>query len=264
MSSVPILLYHHVAPDREITPEGFERQMSWLKDSGWRTLSVAELCAHLSGERPAPERSAAVTFDDGYADNWVYAYPILRLLGLTACVFVVTGRVGDAAARPTAEQGGSLTDTATGERDPEGFLSWPELAAMSRSGVVEVGSHTHSHRDFVREKAYGDLEDELRQSRQAIESKVGAWNGALAWPWGDFEESWLPKLAPAGYRAAFTTRVGSNPPGRSPWLIRRFKVRSGEVAWLDRRLWLYQKPLLAEAYGRLHGLDRAVKNCLGA
>lgn len=247
MSAVPVLMYHHVAPDREVTPEGFEAQLKRLRNRGWESLSSEAFLAHLNGSRPAAERSLVITFDDGYADNWVHAFPALKKHGFTAQVFVVTGRVGRGAPRTAA------VDTHADERGAAGFLTWEELREMTASGVFEAGSHTRTHRDFKREAPYADVEEELAGSRRALESELGSWSGLLAWPWGDFENSWLPLLPKHGYKLAYTTRPGANVPGADPLRTHRFKVRNGDPAWLERRLALHSSPLLAAGYGLLRG-----------
>src|SRR5437016_4037268 len=90
--AVPVLLYHHISPDREITPEEFDAQLACLRNQGRRSLSLAEFQEHMSG-RPAPEGSVLITFDDGYLDNWVYAFPLLRRHGMKAVFFIVTDRI---------------------------------------------------------------------------------------------------------------------------------------------------------------------------
>lgn len=263
MSCVPVLLYHHVAPDREVTPEGFDRQMATLREEGWRSLGTGQLEAHLSGASPAPEKSLLITFDDGYADNWVYAYPSLRRHGMRAVLFVVTSRLREAAApRPTSEEGGSIPDTRQDERGPDGFLSWAELRAMTDSGVVEAGSHTHTHAGFAEGTEYRDFSMELDRSKVELEMRIPAWSGALAWPWGRWREDWIKTAKAAGYRLAFTTQVGPNLPGTSPFMVQRFKVQTDDESWLGSRLWLYGHPLIASAYGRIYGLDRKVKDIM--
>ncbi|MBI4051644.1 MAG: polysaccharide deacetylase family protein, partial [Elusimicrobia bacterium] len=263
MSSVPVLLYHHIAPDREITPPGFEKQLRWLKEQGFHTLSLKELYDHLKGASPAAECSIAITFDDGYADNWVYAFPLLKKYGMKALLFITTGYISAAQKRrPDSEEGGEIKDTRTAERSPEGFLNWEEVKTMADSGLVEVGSHTHTHKGFRENTAYDNLGRELQQSKEEIETHLQRWSGALAWPWGKFEEKWISLLPQTGYRLAFTTVVGSNEPGRDPFTIRRFKVKQEDISWLSKRLWLYRRPFLAETYGRFYGLDRKLKALL--
>ncbi|MEK7744558.1 MAG: polysaccharide deacetylase family protein, partial [Elusimicrobiota bacterium] len=215
--SVPVLMYHHVAPDREVTPEGFEGQLAWLKKKDFHTLSCAELLAYLNGEAHAPVRPAVITFDDGYADNWVYAFPLLKKYGMKAVIFTPTGKIHNTGKlRPTSQEGGAIRDTRKAEREPEGFLTWEEIRAMCASGLVEIGSHTHTHKDFDSKAGYSDIRDELKRSKSEIVSHTGSWSGALAWPWGEFQEDWLSFLPELGYRMAFTTKAGANSPGCDP------------------------------------------------
>ncbi|MBI5242191.1 MAG: polysaccharide deacetylase family protein [Elusimicrobia bacterium] len=252
MSSIPVLMYHHVSADREVTPQDFEAHLLLLKRGGFRTVGLDELYEHLSGNREIDGRAAMLTFDDGYADNWICAYPLLKKHGMRAVVFPVTQRADEAppGVRKTIVEGAQSPDTLKDERGPAGFLSWDELKVMSSSGVFDVGSHTHTHRDFKRHTPYEDLKKELALSRARIEERIGTWKGAISWPWGDCEPTWAGE---AGYRMAFTTRVGANVPGLSPFSIRRFKVRGGSCGKLAFRLWLYRRPLLAELYGRVRG-----------
>jgi peptidoglycan/xylan/chitin deacetylase (PgdA/CDA1 family) len=251
-------MYHHVAPDREVTPAGFEAQLAWLKRRGLRTLSLQEFLGHVTGEKPVDDPAVLLTFDDGYADNWICAWPLLKRHGMRAAVFVVTDRA-DAAppgVRPTLDDGAPPPDTLRDERGPRGFLSWEELGRMASSGVFEVGSHTATHRGFVRENPLESISGELSVSMASIEGRLKTRPLAVAWPWGDYSEAWPQEARKAGYRLAFTTRVGANAPGTDPLRIRRFKVRDGSLA---SRIWLYRKPALAEIYGRVYGLDKKIK-----
>ena len=103
---VRVLFYHRVNAypfeklgpvSREITvrPEAFARQLDYLKRRGFRTLGPEELLARLTSEVEAPEeRVIAITFDDGYEDNLIWAVPMLKARGFQAIVFVVTGFIG--------------------------------------------------------------------------------------------------------------------------------------------------------------------------
>lgn len=76
--SVPVLMYHHVRPEAGMiacTPENFEDQLRWLQKQGYRSLTLAEFNEHLNGKDVG--KAVLITFDDGYLDNWVYAYPLL-------------------------------------------------------------------------------------------------------------------------------------------------------------------------------------------
>jgi peptidoglycan/xylan/chitin deacetylase (PgdA/CDA1 family) len=92
-----ILGYHKVSPDSHpffapLHPEIFEQQMQFLK-SCYRVLSLQELVERtMRGE--VPQRAVAITFDDGYRDNYDYAFPILKKYQFPATIFVATGAIG--------------------------------------------------------------------------------------------------------------------------------------------------------------------------
>ncbi|MBI5883904.1 MAG: polysaccharide deacetylase family protein [Elusimicrobia bacterium] len=237
MSVVPVLTYHHVAPDRDITPETLEKHLLWLKGQGYRTLRVSDLERHADGTKPASEKSLVLTFDDAYADAWVYAHPLLKKHGMTAVLFIPTAfPTMSSLKRLTSEDGGSISDTRTLERGLDGFLSWGEIKAMASSGVWELGSHTLSHRSFHPETPYGRMDDELVVSRQVIESRTGHPCPAFAWPWGQVVPEWAVCLGKCGYRVAFASEAGLNETGTDPLRLGRFMVRQTAVSWLKRML----------------------------
>ena len=240
-TNIPILMYHHVAPDREITPRGFEAQMRQLLDQGYQSLSMSEVVASVRGERTFDSPVFALTFDDGYLNNWVHAFPVLKKLKLKATVYAVTQYVNQ-------------------ERDPGRFFTWKEARAMVESGEVEIGSHTQSHRQFIRKNRYDNLESELRGSKALIEEKLGRACDHLAWPWGDYETAWLPLVRQIGYRSAVTTLAGANARGSDPFVLRRIKVSREDPSWLLSRLKWQAQALPAAAHGFFYGWDRRFKS----
>ena len=148
---IPVLNYHSVSADPEwlqiadqvsLTPAAFERQLQYLNRHGYRTLFISELSDVLAGTRRlAPKvKYVALTFDDGYADNWMAAFPLLQAYGFKATLFVSTGFIEDAATcRPF---GWPMSGNA---RDWSGYLTWPELRTMRASGLIEIQSHGQAH-----------------------------------------------------------------------------------------------------------------------
>ncbi|MDD2773804.1 MAG: polysaccharide deacetylase family protein [Elusimicrobiales bacterium] len=254
MNPVPVLMYHHVAADREVTPADFERHLRYFRENGWRTPDLGEFADFLNGERSLPGKNVLLTFDDGYADNWICAAPLLKKYGFRAVVFVTTSRLTDNPPRKTLADGAASPDTLKNERGPDGFLSWREVKIMTESGVFEAGSHTETHNNFDKRAKWADMEGELRRSAAVIDDKTGARPLGVGWPWGYFEPRFLDYAKRAGYKLAFTTRPGANISGKDTFHIRRFKIKTGNLNWLKRRLWLYGgQPALAELYGSLHG-----------
>ena len=257
--SIPILLYHHVSPDREITPAGFERQLRWMLDQGYQSLSMTELMDEVKGRSHSDRPGFVVTFDDGYLDNWVYVYPILQKLSVKAVYYLVTERVETHAA-PRAIT--DIPDTRSNERQAGTFLSWAEARVMAGSGLVEFGSHTHTHRHFVRKELFSNVEEELRLSKQLIEAELKRPCLHLAWPWGDYEKNWWPTLEKVGFETAMTTQSGANTVGTNSFALKRLKVGREDLKWFESRCRWNSNALAANTFALTYGWDRRFKTWL--
>jgi len=91
-----ILLYHQISPDLvpwarpyQISPTLFEWQLKFLK-SRFRILDLEEAVLHLNDCRPLPANSVVITIDDGFKDNYLYAFPLLKKYGIPATIFLAT------------------------------------------------------------------------------------------------------------------------------------------------------------------------------
>lgn len=151
---IPVLNYHSVSARPQwlrigdqvsIAPDAFERQLAYLKRHGYRSLFISEAHRILAGKDRADPRGkhVALTFDDGYADNWIAALPLLKKYGVKATLFVSTGFIAEAeGCRETIEEKARADWNAL---DWSGYLKWPELKAMRDSGLVEIQSHGFAH-----------------------------------------------------------------------------------------------------------------------
>jgi peptidoglycan/xylan/chitin deacetylase (PgdA/CDA1 family) len=99
-SQVAILMYHRVEPQKNpwffpysITVSDFENQIIYLVKH-YSILSLNELVDHVYEHQPLPKKAVVLTFDDGYKDNYTYAYPILKKYGVPATVFLTAGHIG--------------------------------------------------------------------------------------------------------------------------------------------------------------------------
>ena len=103
MIRVPIFVYHHITETPgpstkykyQITSDLFEHQMHFLFQEGFRCMSLSEVVTNWQEGKLQPEHSFALTFDDGYLDNFENASPILKKFGFKATIFVVVKRVED-------------------------------------------------------------------------------------------------------------------------------------------------------------------------
>ncbi len=158
--SAYVLYYHRIYPSPpapDVTLELFEWEMKYLQKR-CRILSLDELLAYISGELRLDKPGVAVTFDDGWFDNYVYAYPILKKYNIKGTIFVSTGNIWEK--RLTRKRMDEVTDISTLETpltvaesylkafagDRSQFLTWDELKEMQGSGLISIQSHGVTHR----------------------------------------------------------------------------------------------------------------------
>jgi peptidoglycan/xylan/chitin deacetylase (PgdA/CDA1 family) len=139
-------------------------------------------------------RIAVVTFDDGYADNFTHALPILERLRVPATIFVVTNDLG---------RRNVVWDEA-GEDLPADLLTWKMLRQLVRRGW-EIGSHAHEHIHLER---YNEAEQAItiRTSVEAIADKLGVRPVSFAYPYGSYDQSTKEILKTAGIKHAVTIK----------------------------------------------------------
>ena len=266
--ALPILMYHHVSPQPglvTISPENFAAQMAWLAGNGYHCASGADLEAFLAG-RPLPARSVMLTFDDGYLDNYVHAYPILRRNGLHALVFAVTDWLGDGTARAVADESGvppllnhrECYDCIKAGRLDEAVMRWSEILRTQAENVFEFHSHTASHARW--DKISGNsqdkilaLKDDLERSRETLRRHLGLSSTHLCWPQGYYDADYQAVAHELGFKHLYTTRPGTVCAGAEPASLPRIVVKDRGASWLASRLHLYSSPTLARWYGRLKG-----------
>lgn len=204
--TVPILVYHSVNYAEETTgitvdPDRFERQMAYLKDHHHRVISLDELVGMIREKKDFPPKSVVITFDDGYVDNYVYAFPILKKYGFSATIFVITDLV-----------------------DKKGYITWDQLKEMEKSGIT-VGSHTLDHTYLP-----GVSEDWQRRqifdSKKIIEQKLGHPIDYMAYPNGGFSKKIKKMVQEAGYKGACTTNRGLIPLNKDIYELKRIRFKN--------------------------------------
>lgn len=191
-----------------------EQHVALLLDAGWQPLDPDLLLAGLEDPGALPERSFLITFDDAYRSLRVEALPWLIDHGIPAVVFV-----------PTAYVGG-LNEFDRDLEPEERILGWDDLHVLNSRGVW-IQSHAVSHRAFS-ELTQPERDAELRDSKSAIEQRLGGRVNLLSYPYGDpGEEGIAPAelLRTAGYQAAFGYGGGPFGPRRADrFLLPRIAV----------------------------------------
>lgn len=222
-----VLLYHRVgAGEREIDVplRTFEAQMELLLRADLRPLPLDEALGGGDGRR------VVVTFDDGYRDFHDNVLPVLVRMRIPALLYLATGLVADGRR----------------DRDPDA-LTWGELREAVASGLVTVGSHTHSHANLSK-ASESEAREEMERSKGLIEDRLGVPCRHFAYPWS--------VAAPAARRVAaslFDTAAldwrTERRPLRDPQRLGRLPVMRSDGAgffrvkvngWLDAEALVYR------------------------
>lgn len=149
------LYYHRVNPTNErlsVPPEVFEDQLKALSSKGYKTITVAELIGFLSGKPLPSKKLILLSFDDGFLDFYVHAFPLLQKYKMRAVVFLVTDWINpdhSAQKEVPSELKNFKADQAINmalRSDCRLFLTWGMAREMNGNGLVEFGSHGTSHR----------------------------------------------------------------------------------------------------------------------
>lgn len=193
-----VLMYHAIDQGRSaisISPATFERQMGWLYESGFQVVPLGQLVSSLRNGQALPEKSVAITFDDGLESVYTAAFPILERFGFPATVFLVAGYCGKSNGWPSQPTGVP--------RFP--LMTWPQIRELERHGI-DFGAHTFTHPRLDRVPP-GELEHEVLASKAVIEDHLGHEASLFSYPYGRYNRA-SAELVSQAYAGACTTHLG--------------------------------------------------------
>jgi peptidoglycan/xylan/chitin deacetylase (PgdA/CDA1 family) len=211
---VPILMYHYIrnppdyAADRigwglSTSPDDFRTQMNYLAEHGYHPVTLTALRAYLRDGETLPDRPVVLTFDDGYADLYTEAFPVLKKHHFKAVAYIVSGFVGRAGVNVTVDQ----------------------VREMDRYGI-EIGAHTVDHVDLT--EAAGSLGFEVNGSKAALETIVGHPVLDFCYPSGRFNSQVVQAVQAAGFESATTTESGATHSWNDRFTWSRVRVSGSE------------------------------------
>jgi len=207
---VPVLMYHQIldeAPSQLSNPyqvalASFVEQLHFLKQNGNATVSLDDLLSSRTLHHSTfAAKRVALTFDDGYIDNYLYAYPALRQLGMTATFFVIINKIAS-----------------------PGFMTWEHLREMQAQGM-SIQSHTLNHCALATLSTQAIMV-EVEGARQRLENALQKKVEAISFPHGSYDGRVLRAVQASGYRACCTSDFGYYNPKRATTRMPRIIVRN--------------------------------------
>ena len=187
---IPVLMYHRVvekAPDSSkynvyVTRETLEEQLRFLRNHGFATITFEDFST-----RRVPSKPVILTFDDGYEDNYLHLFPLLKKYHMKAVVYILGNR----------RHKNNFWDIPQGEPEAS-LLKEKQIREMSESGLVEFGAHSMNHVRLTELKP-PEIRKEVEGSRKAIEELLGKPVLSFAYPYGQLNAEIKKITAQAGY-----------------------------------------------------------------
>jgi len=202
--TVPIIMYHRVdftggPPSNIVNPEIFAWQMDFLKKNGYKVISLNQLVDAITKEKPLPRNSVVITFDDGYKDNYTYAFKEFKKHEFLATIFISTEQIGQ-----------------------DDYLSWAQMREMI-GHKISIGSH-------LLDQAYlpGIPKEEqwrqITQSKNVLDNGLNQKNLYLSYPSGGFNEDIKKMARESGYKGACTTNRGYDRFNKDVYELKRIRL----------------------------------------
>lgn len=251
---IPILNYHRIVPDKDmhrckkesyvVSESVFRKQMHYLKTHGFTPIDLDDFLYYKEHPAELPSRPVIITFDDGYENNYLYAYPILKEYGFKAIIYSISN--------PTS-------DFFSGFEIPERLLSPEQMKELSDNGI-SIQGHTATH-PHLKDLSDDEIHRELAQCKSTLETITGKPVRHMAIPYGSYDRRLFAIAQTVGYETLEVPGRGTINLDTDPYHLRRMAVHAGTS------LEEFRKMLLSPGYaviGRLYAAAHlAIRRILG-
>lgn len=233
---VPIVMYHSVLKDEKyhgkyvISPAEFENDILYLKEHGYTTILMEDLINYTKGGE-LPEKPVILTFDDGYYNNYLYAFELAKKYRVKFVISPI----------------GRYTDLYSGTGEANAYYShatWEQLKEMADSGLVEVQNHSYDmheerggalgvkQRPGESDGAYRErLEADVNRAQEAFKTNLGTAPSTFTYPFGAVSKTTPDIIKELGFSATLTCRETVSTVARDPeslYGLGRFLRESGK------------------------------------
>jgi peptidoglycan/xylan/chitin deacetylase (PgdA/CDA1 family) len=212
-------MYHHVGIPSStkwrlntVSEKSFEYQMNFMKRHGFRVITFYDLVEGIKGGQQFLRNVVVIQFDDGYEDDYKYAYPILKKYGYPAIIFLISDKIGT-----------------------PGFLTWDQIREMEKDDI-SFGAHTRHH-------VYLPLADpleaqyEIAGSKKVIEDHLGHGIDYFSYPVGGFTEDIKHLVKEVGFKAAVSTNRGKDRLNFDLYELKRIRINNTDDRFSGLILW---------------------------
>ena len=255
---LPILMYHSVLKDSSrlgqyvISPAQLESDLAYIRQQGYTTVVMRDVIDYVDNGTPLPEKPIMLTFDDGFYNNYLYAYPLLKQYDMTAVI------------SPVVKWSEFYSDTPQ-EQDHAlySYLTWAQIREMADSGAVEIQNHTydmHANKSGGRKgtlmcagetvESYQQvLRDDLTRAQTLLTQQAGVTPTVFTYPYGAMCDEAAQVIQALGFRGSLSCESRIN-----------VITRQSDCLY---RLGRYLRPAHVDSYTYLNKIFAAVQAAAG-
>ncbi len=194
----PVILYYHSIDNefhRSVKNNDFEEQILYLINNGYKFLNFTEYCKRINTYKG---KYVSITFDDGYEDNYINAFPILKKYDIPATIFISTAYIGNNT---------NTTNDISYLYEDRNMLTKKQIIEMSRNNI-EIGSHSHHHINLNNTVDEDIIKKEINTSITILKDIIGKDIICFSYPNGQrgaFSKKTEKIIKDCGIRYASTT-----------------------------------------------------------
>jgi peptidoglycan/xylan/chitin deacetylase (PgdA/CDA1 family) len=254
---IPILMYHSISEYASVkfrpfavSPELFAKHMAYLHLHAYTPITITQFVHALTKrEAPLPDQPVVLTFDDGYADFFTKALPVLQQYNFTATLYIPTGFIGGTS-RWLQHEGEATRP----------MLTWDQVTEISASGI-ECGGHSHWHRQ-LNTLPLAQARDEIVCCKRLLEDHLGQEVSTFAYPYGAHSTIIRRLVQGAGYTSACAVKNEVSSEATDPFALARLTVSAD--TGLDALAMLLSKrssPVIVKMYARIKASVLQLARC---
>lgn len=210
---LPIIMYHALLkdPSRQnkyvISPKLFEKDLIYLKEKGYTPVFMKDVISYVEGDGNLPKKPIVITFDDGYFNNYYYAFPLLKKHNMKAVISIVGKLSDDFSNRPD-------------ENPNYSNVTWDHILKMHLSGYWEIQNHSYNchsyeNRNGVAQtsaESTSDYKEFLKSDLCHLQDKIAYVTGVapntFTYPFGAFNDNTDAVLKEIGFKATLSCTEG--------------------------------------------------------
>lgn len=206
---IPILMYHSISDSNPnnnllVPVKQFEAEVKWLKENGFTPMLLDDVVkAYNTGY--VPKKPVAITFDDGYADNYSDAYRILKGNGMKGTFFIITNNT-----------------------DKDGYYLNSSMLKEMHDNGMGIENHTSRHIEFTN-ISRDDKITIIKEGQEALKEKVGVDSKFICYPVGKYDEETIEVEREIGIQAAVTTEYGISSANDGLYSLKRVRIFPMEI-----------------------------------